>query len=101
MKIVAVLAGLDAVVGKVIVDEPLLDIEIADTAGGAAKPVELAQRLRSLRPKGWKTLETAEKIKMGFDAAAFGAQLVNGMRCGFAKADDDGRFQRDDVLAKR
>ena len=65
-----------------IVDELLLHVEIANAAGGTAKLAELAKRLCGFIAERWKALETVEKIEVGFDAAAFGTQLVDGMRRG-------------------
>jgi len=73
-------------------DEGVLDIEIADAAGGSAKLAELAEDFGGFAFVAWKIFELGEEIEVSFDATGFGAELVDGGGRGVCEADGDGGF---------
>jgi len=78
----------------------MLDVEVADESGSAAKFAEkLAGLLCRLGVLG-KIGQKSEKFHLGFDAASRGSEAVDGFAFGIGEREGDGGFKVCDQVAQ-
>jgi len=83
-----------------VLDELQLDVQVADSARGTAKFLELAHRLRGLCAEGRQVFESVKQIEECFDAVALGAKFVDSFGSRVGERDGDRGFERGGVLAE-
>ena len=77
-----------------------VNVEVADLAGGAAEFREGADEGARLLAMLGEAGDEGQEEQERFDAASFGAELVDGLVAGVGEADRDGGFESGDVLAE-